>query len=71
MDRGVPSLDRGLTARSDRDGHRMLTERSFVADRAIGLKMKVIAFDPFLEPERAVKIGVEKVELEQLLWWPK
>lgn len=38
-----------------------------VADRAIGLKMKVIAFDPFLSPERATEIGVEKVELEDLL----
>jgi D-3-phosphoglycerate dehydrogenase len=40
---------------------------SIVADRAIGLKMKVIAFDPFLSPERAVEIGVEKVELDDLL----
>jgi len=40
---------------------------SIVADRANGLKMKVIAFDPFLSPERAVEIGVEKVELEDLL----
>ncbi len=39
---------------------------SIVADRALGLKMKVIAFDPFLSPERAVEIGVEKVELEQI-----
>jgi len=38
-----------------------------VADRAVGLKMKVIAFDPFLSPERATEIGVEKVELEDLL----
>ena len=38
-----------------------------VADRANGLKMKVIAYDPFLSPERAVEIGVEKVELEELL----
>src|SRR5690606_14912169 len=38
-----------------------------VADRALGLKMKVIAYDPFLSPERAVAIGVEKVELEELL----
>src|SRR5579863_2322119 len=36
---------------------------SIVADRAQGLKMKVIAYDPFLTPERAVEIGVEKVEL--------
>jgi D-3-phosphoglycerate dehydrogenase len=40
---------------------------SIVADRANGLKMKVIAYDPFLSPERAVEIGVEKVELEELL----
>ncbi|MDB5485305.1 MAG: D-3-phosphoglycerate dehydrogenase, partial [Tardiphaga sp.] len=39
---------------------------AIVADRAIGLKMKVIAFDPFLSPERAKDIGVEKVELEEL-----
>jgi len=40
---------------------------SIVADRARGLRMKVIAYDPFLSPERAVEIGVEKVELEDLL----
>ncbi|MDH5247005.1 MAG: phosphoglycerate dehydrogenase, partial [Betaproteobacteria bacterium] len=40
---------------------------SIVADRAIGLKMKVIAFDPFLSAERALEIGVEKVELADLL----
>ena len=40
---------------------------SIVADRALGLKMKVIAFDPYLSPERAVDIGVEKVELDELL----
>ncbi len=38
-----------------------------VADRAIGLKMRVIAFDPFLSEERAREIGVEKVELDELL----
>lgn len=38
-----------------------------VAERAIGLKMKVVAFDPFLTPERAADLGVEKVELEDLL----
>src|ERR1700712_2242556 len=38
-----------------------------VADRALGLRMKVIAYDPFLTPERAVEMGVEKVELDQLL----
>src|SRR5690606_7542344 len=40
---------------------------SIVADRAQGLKMKVIAYDPFLSPERARDIGVEKVEFEDLL----
>src|SRR5262245_3205778 len=40
---------------------------SIVAERGIGLKMKVIAYDPFLSPERALEIGVEKVELEELL----
>ena len=40
---------------------------SIVADRAIGLKMKVIAYDPFLSPDRAVELGVEKVELADLI----
>ena len=40
---------------------------SIVADRAIGLKMKVIAYDPYLSAERAVHLGVEKVELDELL----
>ena len=38
-----------------------------VADRANGLKMKVIGYDPFLSPERAVELGIEKVELDDLL----
>jgi len=40
---------------------------SIVADRALGLKMKVVAYDPFLSPERAVELGVEKAELDELL----
>lgn len=39
---------------------------ALVAERALGLKMKVIAFDPYLTEERARKIGVEKVELDTL-----
>jgi D-3-phosphoglycerate dehydrogenase len=39
---------------------------SIVADRALALKMKVIASDPYLTPERAKDIGVEKVELDEL-----
>ncbi len=38
-----------------------------VCDRARGLRMKVIAYDPFLSEEKAAKMGVEKVELEELL----
>ena len=40
---------------------------SIVADRAQGLKMRVIAFDPYLTPQRALDLGVEKVELDELL----
>ncbi|MDP4538934.1 phosphoglycerate dehydrogenase [Qipengyuania sp. DY56-A-20] len=40
---------------------------SIVAARAQGLRMKVIAYDPFLTPDHAVEIGVEKVDLETLL----
>mgnify|MGYP000185607113 CR=1 FL=1 len=40
---------------------------SIVATRALGLKMKVVAFDPFLTPDRALELGVEKVELDELL----
>src|SRR5690606_21499072 len=30
---------------------------SIVADRALGLRMKVVAYDPFLSPDRAVELG--------------
>ena len=40
---------------------------SIVAERGVGLKMRVIAYDPFLSPERALALGVEKVDLDQLL----
>ena len=40
---------------------------SIVADRAQGLKMKVMAYDPFLTPERAQEIGVEKCDLDKVL----
>jgi D-3-phosphoglycerate dehydrogenase len=40
---------------------------SIVADRALGLKMKVVAYDPFLSAERAIEMGVEKVTLDELL----
>ena len=40
---------------------------SIVATRGVGLKMHVVAFDPFLSEGRASELGVEKVELEELL----
>jgi D-3-phosphoglycerate dehydrogenase len=40
---------------------------SIVASRALGLRMKVLAYDPFLTEERAIELGVEKVHLHQLL----
>ncbi|BEV01077.1 phosphoglycerate dehydrogenase [Novosphingobium olei] len=40
---------------------------SIVATRALGLKMKVVAYDPFLTPERAIEMGVEKADLDTLL----
>ncbi|MGQ0665370.1 MAG: phosphoglycerate dehydrogenase [Pseudomonadota bacterium] len=40
---------------------------SIVAERALGLKMKVVAYDPYLSPERAQALGVDKVELDRLL----
>src|SRR3954452_8031025 len=39
---------------------------SIVIDRARGLHMGGIAYDPFLSPERAADIGVHKVELDEL-----
>jgi len=40
---------------------------SIVASRALGLKMKVVAYDPFLTEERAIELGVEKADLDTLL----
>ena len=40
---------------------------SIVAQRGVGLKMHVTAFDPFLSEDRAVELGIEKVELDELL----
>ena len=40
---------------------------SVVADRAQGLKMKVLAYDPYLSVKRAAELGVEKTELDELL----
>ncbi len=40
---------------------------AIVASRALGLKMKVVAYDPFLSAERAIEIGVEKADLDTML----
>jgi D-3-phosphoglycerate dehydrogenase len=40
---------------------------SIVAERAVALKMKVVAYDPYLSESRALDLGVEKVELDALL----
>ena len=38
-----------------------------VAKRAQAFGMKVVAYDPYLSPERATDLGIEKVELNDLL----
>jgi D-3-phosphoglycerate dehydrogenase len=40
---------------------------SQVARRALAFDMRVLAYDPFLTRERALALGVEKVELDELL----
>lgn len=40
---------------------------TIVAERALGLRMRVVAFDPFLSQDRARDLGVEKVDLDTLL----
>src|SRR5271165_3075629 len=40
---------------------------SIVADRAVGLKMHVLAYDPYLSEKKALDLGVEKTDLDTLL----
>ena len=40
---------------------------SIVADRAHGLHMRVVAYDPYLSEKRALDMGVEKLELDEVL----
>src|SRR6195952_3433865 len=40
---------------------------SIVADRAVGLKMHVLAYDPYLSEKKALDLGVEKADLDTLL----
>ena len=39
---------------------------SIVADRAMGLRMKVIAYDPYMPKDLVDKLGVELIDLEQI-----
>jgi D-3-phosphoglycerate dehydrogenase len=39
---------------------------SVLADRAQGLKMKVVAYDPYLAPESAARVGIELTTLDDL-----
>lgn len=79
--RQIPAADRGTQAGEWPKKAFMGRELSFktlgligcgnigsrVAERAQGLRMRVVAFDPFLTEERAVELGVEKVDLDTLL----
>ena len=40
---------------------------AIVAERALGLKMKVVAYDPYLSSDRAAALGVEKLDLDEML----
>jgi D-3-phosphoglycerate dehydrogenase / 2-oxoglutarate reductase len=39
---------------------------AIVADRARGLRMKIVGYDPFLSAERALELGIERVSLDDL-----
>lgn len=79
--RQIPAADRGTQAGEWPKKAFMGRELSFktlgligcgnigsrVAERALGLTMKVVAYDPFLTEERAIELGVEKADLETLL----
>jgi len=39
---------------------------AIVAERALGLKMRVLAYDPFVSPETAAKLGVEMASLDEI-----
>jgi D-3-phosphoglycerate dehydrogenase len=81
MARQIPAADRSTQAGKWEKSRFMGTELTgktlgvigcgnigaIVADRAQGLRMHVIAYDPFLSPDRARDLDVEKVELDALL----
>ncbi|HJQ60847.1 MAG TPA: phosphoglycerate dehydrogenase [Vineibacter sp.] len=79
--RQVPAADASTQAGKWEKNRFMGTELSFktlgligcgniggiVAERAIGLKMRVVAYDPFLSEDRAQALGVDKVTLDELI----
>ncbi len=79
--RRIPQADRSTRAGEWRKSHFMGVELAgktlgligcgnvgaIVADRAQGMKMRVIVYDPYLSGERAAELNVEKVALAQLL----
>lgn len=81
LSRHLPQADRSIRARKWERSRLMGTELAYktlaifgfgtigriVAERALGLKMHVIAYDPFVTAEVFDKIGVEKVELDDLI----
>ena len=40
---------------------------AIVADRAVGLRMKILSYDPYLSEKRAIELGVEKADLDTVL----
>jgi D-3-phosphoglycerate dehydrogenase len=73
---GTASLKAGLWEKKKLQGREVFNKvlgvigigkiGSIVADRARGLKMKVIVHDPFVAPEQIEKAGFEPVSLEEL-----
>jgi D-3-phosphoglycerate dehydrogenase len=80
MARKIPqataSMKAGKWEKTKFTGHELLNKTlgvigtgrvgSIVADRAVGLKMKVLAYDPFLLPEAAEKMGITLASLEDI-----
>jgi D-3-phosphoglycerate dehydrogenase / 2-oxoglutarate reductase len=80
MNRKIPqataSMKSGKWEKTKFTGHELLNKTlgvvgtgrvgSIVADRALGLKMKVLAYDPFLSPEAAEKMGITLASLEEI-----
>ncbi|MDP2838733.1 MAG: phosphoglycerate dehydrogenase, partial [Syntrophales bacterium] len=70
------SMKAGKWEKSKFTGHELLNKiigvigagrvGSIVADRALGLKMKVLAYDPFISPEAAEKAGFALATLDEI-----